>query len=678
MKYILSVPYNDDDNGYQSLRFTQNRTLNDTVVLAEYPGDVHYEWDMMQSQPLTFKPKTSGYFSFSGTSSAGIGYMIVPDSADTFVGLTAQTLNGSVYVKNDEKIYWYFHADAHVAGSPLGTFSSSTEFDISGNLASLVYATNFIAGEYEGNWYPYDNYPSGKASTYFNDYFKYLFKGCKVVNSFDLYNSCQKSNTSYSLTGVYYGMFQDCTLLKTTSKNLSTDSYGSGTCQYMYANCTSLKKASIKKLYTSTAVNACYGMYSGCTSLETAEVPKIGTLSLDYSYNTYSYMFDGCVNLRKVTTYFSEEPKSGLTTNWLRNVAPAGVYVRPSGLTWDSIGVHSVPEGWTMVDSNGNVVPHYKDMYITLQPSQSGTFSYRNASTKYSLDSGATWTTLASDTSTPTVSAGSKIMFKANLTSNSGGFSSTVPFKAFGNVLSLKYGDNFSGKTEINSSTGGLSDLFQGASITSAEYLLLPSTINVASGFSRMFWACSSLTKAPKLPASAVTEYCCYEMFAGCTGLTAAPSMPAMSLENYCYGHMFEGCTSLATVPRLPATATCSHCYDSMFKGCTSLREIQIGDTVSSSGGFVDITMVDHCCDNMLSGCTSMTTIENMFTHGSPDPQQGTHTTNPTMDWIIGVPTTGGTFICSSRGWTNYWSKLANNTPSDGYPASWTINNQAP
>ena len=61
-------------------------------------------------------------------------------------------------------------------------------------------------------------------------------------------------------------------------------------------------------------------------------------------------------------------------------------------------------------------------------------------------------------------------------------------------------------------------------------------------------------------------------MFDGCTSLTAAPKLPATILVSYCYSYMFSGCTSLTAAPELPATTLANFCYQSMFDGCTLLR----------------------------------------------------------------------------------------------------------
>ena len=90
--------------------------------------------------------------------------------------------------------------------------------------------------------------------------------------------------------------------------------------------------------------------------------------------------------------------------------------------------------------------------------------------------------------------------------------------------------------------------------------------------YSFMFYGCKSLTAAPSLPATTLTDYCYTYMFRGCTSLTAAPSLPATTLANYCYHSMFYGCKSLTAAPSLPATTLAIRCYHSMFYGCTKIK----------------------------------------------------------------------------------------------------------
>jgi hypothetical protein len=65
-------------------------------------------------------------------------------------------------------------------------------------------------------------------------------------------------------------------------------------------------------------------------------------------------------------------------------------------------------------------------------------------------------------------------------------------------------------------------------------------------------------------------------MFEGCTSLTTAPKLPATKLAEYCYSGMFWNCKSLVIAPELPATTLADKCYFQMFSGCTSLNHIKM------------------------------------------------------------------------------------------------------
>ena len=60
-----------------------------------------------------------------------------------------------------------------------------------------------------------------------------------------------------------------------------------------------------------------------------------------------------------------------------------------------------------------------------------------------------------------------------------------------------------------------------------------------------MFSWCSSLKKAPKLPAKSLAQECYAAMFYDCPSLEEAPELPATDLANGCYAYMFYGCSSL-------------------------------------------------------------------------------------------------------------------------------------
>ena len=294
--------------------------------------------------------------------------------------------------------------------------------------------------------------------------------------------------------------------------------------------------------------------------------------------------------------------------------------------------VDAVYLGNTLVYSGGTpptppVPPHdYSQDFLTFVAKESGTFKLSGNSASYSLDSGSTWTTLASNTSTPTVNVGDKIMWKATLTPSSstgiGRFSSTGQFDAEGNAMSLLYGDNFIGVTDLTGKGNAFRDLFRGCTrMTSAENLSLPATTLANYCYLAMFGNCTSLTTAPELPATTLAGFCYQAMFGGCTSLTEAPVLSATTLASGCYQYMFNGCTSLTEAPELPATTLTYGCYRNMFSSCTNLNYIKCLATninardctsdwvtgVSNSGTFVKAA-------NMSSWTTGNNGIPNNWT----------------------------------------------------------------
>ena len=245
--------------------------------------------------------------------------------------------------------------------------------------------------------------------------------------------------------------------------------------------------------------------------------------------------------------------------------------------------------------------------YLTFTATEAGTFKLSGNSVDYSLDNGVSWTTLASDTASPTVPAGSSIMWKATLTPTSsigiGRFSSTGSFVAEGNPMSLLYGDNFNDQTDLTGKNYAFRYLFSGCTrLTSAENLSLPATTLAVSCYYSMFHRCTSLTTAPSLPATTLATSGYAYMFYYCTSLSTAPELPATTLADYCYSYMFSCCTSLITVPNMSITPS-AFSIDYMFSECTSLVNINYM-LISQTGGL--------CGEKVFSYCTSLVDASNL------------------------------------------------------------------
>lgn len=257
-------------------------------------------------------------------------------------------------------------------------------------------------------------------------------------------------------------------------------------------------------------------------------------------------------------------------------------------------------------------VSPYSGQYLKFIPLfNDGTFKFSgtsgNSSIQYSLDSGSTWSTLASGVASPTVSVGNEIWWKGNLTPASsydgiGTFSSTVYFDVEGNAHSLLWGDDFEDKTSLSGKDYVFEYLFSGCTgLNSAENLVLPATILADGCYEDMFRGCVNLLKVPSLPARTLANRCYSEMFAGCINLTTVSSnlLPATALADECYNLMFVNCTSLTTAPELPATTMAWGCYSWMFENCTSL---------STAPSLPATTLAASCYESMFYNCTLLTT----------------------------------------------------------------------
>ena len=192
---------------------------------------------------------------------------------------------------------------------------------------------------------------------------------------------------------------------------------------------------------------------------------------------------------------------------------------------------------------------------------------------------------------------------------------------------------------------------------------VLPATTLANICYSEMFRGCTSLTRAPALPATTLTKSCYFMMFDGCTSLTRAPALPATTLAESCYFGMFEYCTSLTRAPALPATTLAESCYFEMFEYCTSLTRVP---------ALPATTLAESCYYGMFDGCTSLklsTTKTEEYAQEYRIPFSGDGTTatdafinmfNETGGTFKGTPEINKTYYLSSDNMIVRGSELAN------------------
>ena len=166
--------------------------------------------------------------------------------------------------------------------------------------------------------------------------------------------------------------------------------------------------------------------------------------------------------------------------------------------------------------------------------------------------------------------------------------------------------------------------------------------------FQQLFYNCTNLTAAPKLPATTVTKSCYYDMFYWCEALETAPELPATTLADGCYSYMFYGCEALKTAPELPATTLAVSCYNHMFYNCYALE--------TAPTQLPATTLADGCYSYMFYGCSNLTSITCLATDLSA--------TNCTTSWVYNCSSTG-TFT-KAKGVT--WA-----SGKSGIPSGWSI-----
>ena len=176
----------------------------------------------------------------------------------------------------------------------------------------------------------------------------------------------------------------------------------------------------------------------------------------------------------------------------------------------------------------------------------------------------------------------------------------------------------------------------------------LPATTLTDSCYRCMFFGCTSLSIAPELPATTLKESCYKNMFYGCTSLSIAPELPATTLRYECYSGMFFGCTGLTNAPELPATTLANSCYAYMFQDCTSLTNAPVLPATK---------LVSYCYNYMFYGCTSLNYIKAMFLT--------TPSSSYTENWTNNVSPTGTFVKNASASWDV--------TGVNGIPENWTV-----
>ena len=185
---------------------------------------------------------------------------------------------------------------------------------------------------------------------------------------------------------------------------------------------------------------------------------------------------------------------------------------------------------------------------------------------QYEVDTGNGWTSYSTyDKPHLTLNRGESCRWRCSnrkgvQTSNSYvNFGMTGSFEAYGNIHSMLV-SNFENITSL------------------ADYPY---------AFYNLFKNCTSLKKAPVLPATTLSEGCYRGLFDG-AGIVYPPKLPATTLANSCYRSLFANSASLTQCADLPATTLVQDCYRFLYYNAPLIAEAKIAANTTASDALSD------------------------------------------------------------------------------------------
>ena len=222
----------------------------------------------------------------------------------------------------------------------------------------------------------------------------------------------------------------------------------------------------------------------------------------------------------------------------------------------------------------------YSKEYLTIQSLEDNNeVSFSVNAIMYQPEGSNTWSTLNTDEKL-VLNTNQEVKFKINNPTITpygiGTFSASKRYNVKGNMMSLLYGDDFIGKTDLTEIAQTISEpvrykLFIGSNtLIDASNLILPATTLADGCYEYMFSGCSKLTTAPELPATTLADGCYWNMFYDCKALTTAPDLPATTLAEYCYAYMFSGCSKLNYIKMLAMDINASGSLSDWVNGVSS------------------------------------------------------------------------------------------------------------
>lgn len=279
------------------------------------------------------------------------------------------TLNAGekVYIKGRNNQYY------DSSWSTQGYFTSTGQFNVSGNIMSLKHADDFknkttLSSSNEFAYLFYNtNIKSAEhlvlpATKLMSNCYEGMFQNCASLTKapalpatileyecyISMFKGCSSLTKAPELPATtaaydcYKYMFQDCYSLTTPPPELPATTLAISCYESMFQDCWLLTTA--PKLPAINLTMSCYSsMFQNCTSLTTApELPA--TTLLDACYNS---MFSGCSSLNYIKMLATDVSDSSCLSWWVYGVASSGTFVKDASTTLPT-GINGIPDGWTV------------------------------------------------------------------------------------------------------------------------------------------------------------------------------------------------------------------------------------------------------------------------------------------------------------------------------------------
>ncbi|MBR5210569.1 MAG: leucine-rich repeat protein, partial [Paludibacteraceae bacterium] len=496
--------------------------------------------------------------------------------------------------------------------------------------------------------------PELPAMTMTKDCYASMFRGCLSLTEApslpamelatrcysSMFSDCKNMEVAPELPATelaeacYSTMFTACEKLKKApdlpAKKLANNCYF-----FMFERCSGIESAVISA--TELGKQSCIAMFMSCTSLKYIKV-SVKTLDNDIEATEVwvsGVTSEGIIEFPCGSNYDKNGP-SEAPINFTIKASPIVVFLNPDGtvLKTDTIECGTAPyygEEPPFLDEEHEFVKWDKDLTVLDEPDiYYYTAIYKDAEaaplgnwlcftaeeagsqvfykttgdkepTIYYSFNGKNWDQLKYGETITLEEKGDKVYIKGD---NPDGFShSDEEYTTFfmygriaasGNVMSLIDGEGTT--TKIPNSNCFRCLFKECQSLTKAPEL--PATELTQSCYAIMFAGCTSLTEAPELPATTLAASCYYYMFSDCISLKEAPALPATNLASACYFCTFINCENITKAPELPAETLKTHCYQGMFQDCKKLTEAPV---------LPAIEMEKNCYTDMFHGCTSLT-----------------------------------------------------------------------